>query len=155
MALLMHEKNHWQEDSKVSTSNSRPRPSPQQRRSQRVLLSISILVSGERANGAPFAERTKTQVVNAHGALIQLRELVRAGQKLRMKNLTTNEEMTCTVMDISSGSSSIPEIGVAFSEPCARFWRVTFPPEDWNPRSPEAKRLTRDPGHASPAVAKK
>lgn len=139
----------------MSTSNRRPLANMHQRRSQRILLSVSILVSGERANGAPFAERTITQAVNAHGALIQLREAVIAGQELRMKNLTTSEEITCTVMDINSAGSPIPEIGVAFSESCARFWRVTFPPEDWNPRNPEAKRVTRDSGPAIPAVSKK
>ena len=139
----------------MSTFNSRPRPSVQQRRSQRILLSVSILVSGERANGSPFAERTQTQVVNAHGALIQLRELVLAGQKLRMKNLATNEEIACTVMDINPGSSSISEIGVAFSEPCPRFWRVTFPPEDWSLRSPEAKQATWKPLPAAPVLTKK
>jgi hypothetical protein len=109
------------------------------------MLSVSILVSGEHANGAPFAEHTHTLIVNAHGALIQLRELALAGQKLRIKNLATNEELDCTVIDINPGSSSIPEVGVEFSEPCARFWRVCFPPEDWSPHDPEAR-------HASSAV---
>lgn len=155
MALLMHEKSHRQEGITVSTFNNRPRPSVQQRRSQRILLSVSILVSGEHANGSPFGERTRTQVVNAHGALIQLRELVLTGQKLRMKNLATNEEIACTVMDINPDSSSISEIGVAFSEPCPRFWRVTFPPEDWNLRSPEAKHVTSKSPPATPALTKK
>jgi hypothetical protein len=118
------------------------RPAAQQRRSQRILLSVSILISGQQANGSPFSERTKTQVVNAHGALIQLREPVLAGQQLRMKNLATNEEVACTVADISRGSTEVPEVGVAFTKPCPGFWRVTFPPEDWSPRSPEAKRVS-------------
>ena len=126
----------------MSTPNIRPNPQGTRRRSQRILLSVAILVSGERANGAPFAEHTKTQVVNADGALILLREQVLAGQKLRIKNLATNEELLCTVMDINIGESSIPEVGVGFSEPCPRFWRVTFPPEDWSPRDPEAKRAS-------------
>jgi hypothetical protein len=117
--------------------------------------SVSILISGERANGTQFAERAKTQVVNSHGALIQLREPVLVGQKLRMKNLTINEEMSCTVMDVDSGSMPIPEIGVAFSEACPRFWRVALPPEDWSPRSPEAKRVTRDPSAAITVLTKK
>jgi len=33
------------------------------------------------------------------------------------------------------------EIGLEFSEPRPAFWRVTFPPEDWSPRHPEARTL--------------
>jgi hypothetical protein len=131
------------------------RPGAQHRHSQRIVLSVSILISGERANGTQFAERTKTQVVNSQGALIQLREPVLVGQKLRMKNLTINEEMSHTVMDVDSRSAPIPEIRVAFSEACPRFWRVAFRPEDWSPPSPEAKRVTRDPSAAIPVLTKK
>ena len=69
----------------MNPSNSRSQPHTQQRRSQRILLSVPILVSGQHANGSPFSERTKTQVVNPHGALIRLREPVLTGQKLRIK----------------------------------------------------------------------
>jgi len=114
----------------LNITNVRTQPFAQQRRSQRILLSIPITIAGQRANGSPFTERTKTQIVDAHGALIQLREPVLAGQKLRIKNLATNEEVTCTVADINHGSSEIPEVGVAFAKPSANFWRVAFPPED-------------------------
>jgi hypothetical protein len=33
-------------------------------------------------------------------------------------------------------------VGIEFDEPAPRFWRVAFPPEDWSPHSPEAKRRT-------------
>ncbi len=72
-----------------------------------------------------------------------------------MKNLATNEEIACAVMDINSGISSNSEIGVAFSEPCPRFWRVTFPLEDWSLRGPEAKHVTLKSLPATPALTKK
>jgi len=131
------------------------RPYAQQRRSQRILLAIPILVSGMRANHSPFSERTKTLIVNAHGALIELREPVLAAQQLRMKNLATNEEVTCTVADISRPSSDGWQIGVAFAKPCPGFWRVAFPPEDWTPHSPEAKRMTFVKVMPKPELVKK
>jgi hypothetical protein len=106
--------------------NARPQPVAQQRRSQRILLSISILVSGQKANGSAFSERTKTHVVNAHGALIHLRESVLAGQELRVKNLMTNEEITCTVVNLNAGSSDIPEVGLAFPQSGAKFLESFF-----------------------------
>jgi len=66
----------------VITQNARPGGVAHQRRSQRIVLSVSIIVSGERANGSAFNERTKTLVVNAHGGLILLREPVMVGQVL-------------------------------------------------------------------------
>lgn len=139
----------------MSTSHIRPSPYANQRRSQRILLSVAVIISGSRSNGTSFSERTSTQVVNAHGATIQLRERVLVGQKLRIKNLSTNEEKNCTVMDINPGNSAIPEVGVEFSEPSPRFWRVSFPPADWSPRSPEAKRYATEARPAHPTVAKK
>jgi hypothetical protein len=94
-------------------------------------------------------------VVNAHGALIQLRERVLDGHMLRIKNLATNEELNCTVVDVNPGSFATFEVGVEFAEPCARFWRVAFPPPDWSPRSQEARRTPSFAAHANPVVAKK
>jgi hypothetical protein len=125
----------------MSAPNLRPSPHATQRRSQRILLSIPIVISGLKHSGAPFSERTRTLVVNAHGALVELRETVLVGQPLRMKNLATNEEINCKVVDISPGHETLPEVGVEFAEACSRFWRVTFPPTDWSPRSEEAKRF--------------
>lgn len=113
-----------------------------QRRSQRVVLAVRIVVSGTSAVGGAFAEETVTIVVSAHGAMIQLRQLVQKGQMLGIRNAATTEGLTCKVIDVSVGSGGQPEIGVEFNEPNPHFWHVSFPPSDWNPRSPEAKRFT-------------
>ena len=126
----------------VLAHNARQGSMAHQRRSQRILLSVRVIVSGKHANGSPFSERTTTQVVNAHGALILLHEPVVVGQILNIKHVATGEELICTVMDINPGQLEMPEIGIEFVHPNARFWRVSFPPEDWTPRSPYAKRLT-------------
>ena len=130
-------------------------PFAQQRRSQRILLSIPVVATGRHANGVVFTERTKTLVVNAHGALIQLRAAVLYGQEIRIKNVATNEEITCSVADINPGSTGIPEVGIAFAKPNAGFWHVAFPPEDWTPRSPEAKRVCQATLSPKPSFVKK
>jgi len=33
------------------------------------------------------------------------------------------------------------EIGLEFTAPRPTFWRVAFPPEDWTPKSPEARNV--------------
>ena len=129
----------------MSTPNIRPTQMANQRRSQRILLSVLLRVSGKRANGAPFVEHTKTLIVNAHGTLMQLQEPVRDGQSLSIRNVITGEEALCTVVDLSPGADGLAEIALEFAQPNPRFWRVSFPPTDWSTRSPEAKRFAASP----------
>jgi len=125
----------------VVTSNARPGSMAHQRRSQRILLSVPVIVSGKHHNGASFGEATQTLVVNAHGALLLLREPVVVGQLLNITNVATGEALACHVKDTNPGQDEVPEIGIEFAQPSARFWRVSFPPEGWSTHSPEAKRF--------------
>jgi len=73
-----------------------------------------VIVFENRANGSPFVERTKILVVNTQGALIPLRERLRVNQILQIKNGVMNEEVGCSVVDISRGSTEVPEVGIGF-----------------------------------------
>jgi hypothetical protein len=115
------------------------------RRSQRVLLSMEVIVAGERTVGTRFAEKTTTVVVNAHGALVLLKEIVREEQLLRIRNEKTSEEQACKVVVLGESREGKMEVGIEFIEPAPRFWRIAFPPEDWNSSSPEAKRYEKLP----------
>jgi hypothetical protein len=135
----------------MSTPNIRPTQTANQRRSQRILLAVPLRVTGKRMNGTAFAEHTKTLIVNAHGAMLQLQEPVQEAQVLNIRNVATGEELPCKVVDLSPGAGGIGEIGVEFAQPNARFWRVSFPPADWSTRSPEAKRFASNPNTGPPA----
>jgi hypothetical protein len=113
------------------------------RRSQRVFLGMDVIVAGERLAGTKFAEHTTTVVVNAHGALVLLKEMVREQQLLRIRNEKTGEEQPCRVVDVGESREGRMEVGIEFIEPSPRFWRISFPPEDWNSNSPEAKRYEK------------
>ena len=150
VAPFMHVVSRRREGRTVNAPNFRPGPYATPRRSQRILLSVSVVVSGKKPGGTLFAERTRTLVVNAHGGLVELREPVLVGQLLRIKNLATNEETDCKVVDINPSRNNLSEVGVEFREASAHFWRVAFPPSDWSVRSPEAKHLAF--GTATPAA---
>lgn len=115
------------------------------RRSQRLLLAIRVVVSGQQPSGLPFAEEAVTQVVNAHGALVLMKQMVANGDRLRVRNVKTGEEVACTVVVVGEHQDHKRGIGIEFDEPSPRFWHVAFPPDDWTPRSPEAKKLTLRP----------
>lgn len=109
------------------------------RRSQRVLLSIPITVSGDSPQGA-FREQTRTLVINAHGALITLAAKVSHGQKLRLTNQAHSEERSCHVSYIGPTAEGQTQVGIEFSEPTPDFWHIAFPSDDWV--SPKVKRVS-------------
>jgi hypothetical protein len=129
----------------LSNSQTRLPKYTNQRRSHRVMLSVKILVSGNRLGGKNFSEEAITSVVNAHGALILLSEKVSLGQSLTIRNIKSNEELQSEVVDVGAAVEGKSEVGIEFVEPSPRFWRIAFPPEDWTTRSPEAKRRTSGP----------
>ena len=126
----------------MSTIPTRLHKCTNKRRSQRVMLSVRILISGDRLDGKKFSEEAITSVVNAHGALIFLAEKVSLGQSVTVRNIKSNEELHAEVVDVGALHEGKFEVGIEFLEAAPRFWCVAFPPEDWSPRSPEAKRRT-------------
>ncbi len=108
------------------------------RRTQRVRIGMSVEICS--ADGEPFQEKTKTITVNANGCLVLLATKVKRGQNLKIINPQTQEELACAVIfqgDYNSGKS---EVGLEFSEPSPKFWRIAFPPNDWDPN--ERKRAS-------------
>ena len=122
------------------------------RRSHGVILSIGIVITGDRPIGHRFSEETFTSVVNAHGALILLAEEVTRGQLVTIRNVKSGEELQGEVVEIREHHAGKSEVVVEFLEPSPRFWRIAFPPEDWSTRSPEAKGFVTQP--AAPLKAR-
>ena len=120
-----------------------------QRRSQRVMLKVSLVVLVHGADNKVVSEVTRTVTVNAHGASVMLGLQVSIGQVLMLRNSGTGEEASCRVVYLSPHQSEKREVGVDFIKPSPGFWRISFPPPDWTMRSPEAK---SSPG---PSTAKK
>ena len=57
-----------------------------QRRSQRVMLKVSVEVSTREPDDKTISEETRTVTVNAHGAMILLAAKVSVGQLLTLRN---------------------------------------------------------------------
>jgi PilZ domain len=110
------------------------------RRSQRVVMQVPIRVRGEDAGGRAFDEETETLAINSHGAFILLQGRVSRGAQITLKHNRTGEEQECRVLHVGPLRGNKAEIGLEFSSPRAHFWRVYFPPEDWTPKSLEARK---------------
>jgi len=111
-----------------------------QRRSQRVMLKVSVLIVARGADNKAVSEETRTVTVNAHGAMVLLALKVSLGQSLTVRNSRTGEEAPCRVVYLSPHQAEKREVGIDFMEVRPQFWRISFPPSDWTTRSPEAKR---------------
>lgn len=110
-----------------------------ERRSQRVMLKVSVVVLAHGADNKRVSEETWTVTVNAHGAMILLGMKVSIGQVLMLRNSGTGEEESRRVVYLSPHQSEKREVGVDFLKPSPGFWRISFPPPDWTTRSPDAK----------------
>src|SRR6266853_409096 len=109
------------------------------RRSQRVLMTVPVRVSGKTDAGLPFGEETHTRAISAHGALILMSTQVYRGQRLTLSNVQTRAALECVVAHIDRSQGEHPQAGVEFTLPNPMFWHVAFPPKDWTPRHPDAK----------------
>jgi len=109
------------------------------RRSQRVLMTVPVRVSGQSGLGLPFQEDTHTRAISAHGALIRVSTQVYRGQRLSLSNVQTKAALECVVAHIDRRQGDHPQVGVEFILPNPLFWHVAFPPKDWTPRHPDAK----------------
>jgi len=63
-----------------------------QRRSQRVMVKVSVTFLTEGSDKKSMSEETRTVTVNAHGAMILLGLKVSIGQLLTLRNSRTGEE---------------------------------------------------------------
>jgi hypothetical protein len=110
------------------------------RRSQRVLMKIPVRVSGQTGPGSLFEEETHTLAISAHGALIAVSKQVSKGQRLSLSNVQTRATLECVIAHIGRREGEQIQVGVEFTLPNPIFWHVAFPPKDWTPRHPDAKR---------------
>jgi len=118
-----------------------PTHSGPRRRSQRVLMQVSVRLRGKDSEGRPFEEETSTLAINAHGALVTLQSKITSGSMIHLQHNGTKEEQECHVAFLGPVRSGRAEVGLEFSEARPGFWRVTFPPEDWSPKHPEARTI--------------
>ena len=100
------------------------------RRSQRIELTVPVVVHRPPKEGPQFSERAQTLVVNAHGASMALAEKVTPKQMLFMQNID-GEQKECRVVYIEKELAGPTKVAVEFTRPAPSFWRIAYPPTDW------------------------
>jgi hypothetical protein len=116
--------------------------SKQRRRSQRLFLQVRVVIEGKLAGKSSFSEETHTIVVNAHGALVELGMSLDQDQAVTLLNVRTGEKVECTVKLVTPAEAKKFNTALEFIVPNPRFWRISFPPDDWTNKSPDAKKYS-------------
>ncbi len=102
-----------------------------QRRSERIILDVPILIRGEAADKKIFQEETFTLIVNAHGAQLMLETKVTLGQRLVVLNPNNWDEREGKVAFVGPPYAGLARVGIEFTRPAPEFWSVSSPPSDW------------------------
>jgi hypothetical protein len=113
--------------------------SADRRRTHRIQIVMPVIVRGKNGSHA-FQEETHTVSVNANGCMVRMETRVARTQHVSLLNPKTAEELPCTVNFIGQRHGTRTEVGLEFIEPSPLFWRIAFPPEDWDPT--ERKRFS-------------
>lgn len=121
----------------MTTPSSNHASIPNRRRSQRVLLRLPILIVARGADNRHESENAFTINVSAHGALLLLSMRVSLNQKILIRHIETLEEQFVRVIHVTPAAEGKSEVGVDFLKPAPKFWRISFPPDDWTPHDPE------------------
>ena len=114
-------------DKKLTDSNRLSKD----RRSQRIEMNVPVVVYRTRGEGPQFYENTQTLVINAHGALMDLTDMVAPRQRLQVQNPESGEHLECRVVSVKKERIGPPKVAVEFTQPAPSFWRIAFPPADW------------------------
>jgi PilZ domain len=101
------------------------------RRSERVMLRITVVVLAEDEERHQILEEARTQVVNAHGGLLKMKSHLHVGQPFLLTNPHTRSEMSCRVVRTDEAGTEYFHVAFEFDRPAPKFWPVTFPPADW------------------------
>jgi hypothetical protein len=105
--------------------------SSERRRSQRVQIIMPLIVRGTTGSNK-FEEEASTVMVNANGCMLMLKAPVVKAQQVSIVNPATTEELPCRVVFLGRKAEGKTEVGLEFAEASPLFWRINFPPEDWN-----------------------
>jgi hypothetical protein len=119
-------------NTKPSIPGGSAEPHGEKRRTQRVHISMPVVIKGV-LEGDNLKEETQTISVNAFGGLLRIAADVKRGQKILLYNARTQEEILCTVIFVGQKEGAKTQVGFEFAQASPLFWRIAFPPEDWDP----------------------
>jgi hypothetical protein len=96
-----------------------------------VILRMGVLVIAENEERKQIEEEAETQVVNAHGGLLRMKEHLHIGQSFLLSNPRNSMEISCRVVRSEEAGLEHYNVAFEFDRPASNFWPIVFPPADW------------------------
>ena len=104
------------------------------RRSQRIYLLIPLEVTWITKENAQIKERAETEEVNAHGALLWVKNPPPAGTAVKLTHgHTGNSTIARVVAERNLRPTGHRQVSVELAVPSYAFWGVNFPPAPSSP----------------------
>jgi hypothetical protein len=107
------------------------RTSSEKRRSERVKLTVPVLVTTATVDGQDIQEITHTAIVNAHGGLFRSTLEFLVAQPLMLTNLNTNLKESARVVHAEKLMTGDFGVAFEFDNAAPDFWQVEDAPDDW------------------------
>ena len=100
---------------------------PEHRRSSRFPVVVPLEVNWREANGAQFKESAQATEVNAHGALLQMRNYPTMGIEAEITNLLTARKAQARMAAVRRSRSGVVQgIAIELLIPNESFWGLNF-----------------------------
>src|SRR5262249_7441645 len=107
------------------------RTNNEKRRSERVKLTVPVLVTTATVDGREVQELTQTAIVNAHGGLFRSTMEFLVAQPLVLTNLNTNLKESARVVHAEPLKTGGFGVAFEFDNAAPEFWQIEDAPDDW------------------------
>ena len=101
------------------------------RRSQRVTLQLQVLLHLHMPDGRLLRQDAFTQVVNAHGGLLEMETRPQLRQRLLLMNPSSGVQQSATIVSAKKSREGGFAVAFEFDSPTPKLWALVFPPDDW------------------------
>ncbi len=108
------------------------RTNNEKRRSERVKLTVPVLVTTATVDGREVQEITETAIVNAHGGLFRSTMEFLVAQPLVLTNLNTNIKESARVVHAEPLQNGGFGVAFEFDNAAPEFWQMEDAPDDWS-----------------------
>jgi hypothetical protein len=95
------------------------------------MLRMTVVVTAEDEERRQIQEQADTQVVNAHGGLLRMKQHLHMGQSFLLTNPRNRKEINCRVVRTEEEGMEFYKVAFEFDRPASNFWPIVFPPVDW------------------------
>lgn len=102
-----------------------------ERRSERVLIDVPLVVRNGLEEKQAFREETFTVTISAHGGLMMLETPVKVGQKIVVMNPKNWDEREVKVAYLGRPHAGLAQVAFEFNRPAPEFWGLDAPPANW------------------------